>query len=305
MIFFTHAIGSILVSLPLSFMLKSIKHENRINYFLFSLAIQLFIPFFGLFIFILVYRPRKSNLINQFEEKEYPLFLSTRNITNTFPKKINIRSDYILPKYSISSIISTNSIAPEERQKAVLDTLKLQDKDAVPLLKKALKDSDDDVRLLAYALLKRKENIIVSRLHDRLQEINNSQEVPALSLHKAIAYDCWEMIYLELVQGEVKKYHYELAIKHIKVLLQHHKNDPGINLLYAKILLKQRDFNQARIYLINARNSGIDKNKILPYFAELAFYEKRLDNMSTFIKDINEDVCSYKISRMIEVVNDV
>lgn len=58
---------------------------------------------------------------------------------------------------------------PEKRLEAVFATLKLEDRDAVPLLRRALGDSVDDIRLLAYALLDRKEH----RLSERIQKKSN------------------------------------------------------------------------------------------------------------------------------------
>lgn len=52
----------------------------------------------------------------------------------------------------------------QKRLKAVYATLKLKDQDAIILLYKALGDPIDDIRLLAYALLDRKENYLSMRI---------------------------------------------------------------------------------------------------------------------------------------------
>jgi tetratricopeptide (TPR) repeat protein len=298
-----HIIGSILISLTIPYIIKPLYENCRLKYFLFSLAMLTFIPVLGVFVLVVIFRPKKNSTISQYS-KTVNTSLSQRNIRNLSIKHINPNSGCIVSTNSITSLLTTSDIIAEERQKAVLDTIKLPDKEAVPLLRKALEDDEDDVRLLAYALLKRKENTVTSRLQNRLKELNEANGPSPVSLHKAIAYDCWEIIYLDLMQGELQKHLFELAIKHITISLKYNDNDPGLNILFAKILLRKGNLSKSRKLFIKASMTGIDRNRILPYFAEIAFLEKKFCIMSKFINDISNDASSYKISRPTEFIND-
>jgi hypothetical protein len=288
-----HIAGSVLISLSIPYITESLYINCQLFYFLFSLAIQAFIPVIGVFVIIVIYSSKKNGAINQHKAKVNAT-MSRINISNLSLTQINANSAHVVSTNSIASIIASDGILAEERQKAVLDTIKLPDKEAIPLLRKALKDDEDDVRLLAYTLLKRKENKVTSRLNYRLREVNEKNGSVHISLHKAIVYDCWEMILLELMQGEALNNLFELAIKHIKISLRHNNSDPVFNLLYAKILLKKGNLAQSRKIFMDVRMAGIDRNIILPYFAELAFLEKRFCNMSNLFWDIGKDASSHK-----------
>jgi hypothetical protein len=300
---FVHIIGSILISLSITYILNPLHEKCRLNYFLFSLVMLSFIPFLGVFVLIVVFTSKKSGAVNQHTEiVNAPL--SQIKIGNLSLKQINENSGYVVSTNSITYILTSKNSIPEERQKAVLDTMKLPDKEAIPLLRKALKDNEDDVRLLAYALIKRKENTVTSRLQNRLRLVNEASESTPVFIHKAIAYDCWEIIYLDLMQGEVQNYYLDIAIKHIKILLRDNDPDPGLKLLFAKILMRKGEFVQSREYFIKAAMTGIDKNRLLPYFAEIAFLEKRFCNISEFINNTSKDNSSYKMSRLTEILSD-
>jgi hypothetical protein len=298
-----HLIGSILISLSMTCIAKPLYESSRLNYYLFSLAMLIFIPILGVFVLVIIFGSNKMHTINQYAKKADTL-LSQRKISSLSLNQINLNPGSVVSTHSIASILTSTDVISEERQKAVLDTIKLPDKEAIPLLRKALKDDEDDVRLLAYVLLKRKENTVTSRLQNRLREVNEKNGKSPVSLHKAIAYDCWEIIYLDLMQGEVQKHFFEIAIKHITISLKHNDNDPGLNILLAKILLRKGDLIQSREFFIKASMTGIDKNRILPYFAEIEFLEKRFCKMSKFIRDISKEASSYKMTNLMEVIND-
>ena len=74
---------------------------------------------------------------------------------------------------------------PHQRQTSVLETLRLPDQSAIPLLRRALRDSEDDVRLLAYALLDRKEQVISSRMRKLEQRLASAERDQSFNLPQA------------------------------------------------------------------------------------------------------------------------
>jgi tetratricopeptide (TPR) repeat protein len=165
---------------------------------------------------------------------------------------------------------------PDKRLSAVLATLRLQNKDAIALLRLALRDSEDDVRLLAYALLDRKEQAISERIMFSLGQLQNApSDKEHFKLHQAIAYDCWELIYSGLAQGEVSTYWLDTACKHAEAALKLNPYHAGLRFLYGIILLRQAKLDKARTAFIRAEKLGIASNKVAPYLAEISFLKKR------------------------------
>ncbi|PMZ42773.1 transporter, partial [Pseudomonas sp. GW247-3R2A] len=84
-----------------------------------------------------------------------------------------------------------------------LATRRMPGKEAVPILKLALGDPSDDVRLLAYSMLDKQESDINLHIQIALGELVNANAKTAGALHGRLARWYWELAYLGLAQGSV------------------------------------------------------------------------------------------------------
>ena len=169
-----------------------------------------------------------------------------------------------------------------QRQRGVLATLRLRDIEAIPLLQRALRDSEDDVRLLAYALLDRKEHAITARIRQRQKCLADADADNRLSHHSAIAQDCWELIHLGLVQGEVKRYLLMTARKHTEDALVIRPQNAGLQLLLGKLLLRLGEADLAYAALRRAEQQGMDATIVSPYLAEVEFSKRQFSNPDAY-----------------------
>jgi hypothetical protein len=163
-----------------------------------------------------------------------------------------------------------------QRQKGVLATLQLRDNEAIGLLRRALRDPEDDVRLLAYALLDRKEQAITARIRLHQKRLDSARGDQKVSHHSAIAFDCWELIHLGLVQGEVMNYLLATAREHAEAALRRRPKNPGLEFLLGKVLARMGEPELASDALRRAENLGIDSEIISPYMREVGFWQRRL-----------------------------
>ena len=164
----------------------------------------------------------------------------------------------------------------DKRLQAVLDTLRLHDKAAIPLLQLALRDAEDEVRLLAYSLLERKEQAISGRIRARVQALEAVSGEKRADVHKAIAQDCWELAYLGLAQGEVLNHLLETALTHVDEAIRLDPHRPGLHMLQGKLLLRKKAWQQAAGAFEQAGRLGIDQRKIETYLDEAAFAQRRM-----------------------------
>jgi len=116
---------------------------------------------------------------------------------------------------SVIGILESSSIE-EQRIKAVLNTRQMTDQEAIPILKMALLDPVDEVRLLAYSMLDKKEKNIGHAIHQQIQTLDNSASNP-VRVHLRLAESYWELSYLGLVTGLKMA----LLIFYRRVLLSH------------------------------------------------------------------------------------
>lgn len=175
---------------------------------------------------------------------------------------------------------------PESRIRAVLATRKLRSQDAVPILRVALKDPVDEVRLLAYALLDRQEKAIHRRLKDQLARLATAPAQRCAALHERIAEDYWELAYLGLAQGAVLQHVLHTASGHAQQALRTPPSNPSLYFLLARILLREDRYREAQAAFERAGALGYPRSSLLPYLAELAFVERRFDDARRYLQEV-------------------
>lgn len=154
----------------------------------------------------------------------------------------------------------------EERRHIAVNACRfLEQRIAIPLLKLALTDKADDVRLLAYAAIEKIEFGINEKI-DALKQQSSQQA----SKYYQIAELYWELCYLGLADGSLRNHYLEQAKQN---LLQAQQIAPATRseLQLGKVLLELQDYQGAREYLEQARRSGLLMKQVAPYLAEVAF----------------------------------
>lgn len=149
------------------------------------------------------------------------------------------------------------------------------------ILRELLADNSDDIRLLAYGILDGKEKEIMQRiitLQKRLTLVENERS--RCRLHHQLAELYWELIYQNLVQGDMGKYCTEQVRNYAGKALVHSR-DESLWFLLGRLALVTREFDAADYYLTQAQKEGFPINRLLPYLAELHFLQKRYDLLRT------------------------
>jgi hypothetical protein len=168
---------------------------------------------------------------------------------------------------------------PAKRIAALISTLSLEGQQAIPLLRLALKDPDDEVRLLAYALLNRKEKAVEARM--RQQQAALAQDAPeqVFLQHKALAHDYWELAHLGDPHGDALISLCGRAHEHVRAALKLRPRDGGLHFLSGQILLVQVQLDAASDAFEVARQCGIDARQIAAMLAEVAFRRQRYSDV--------------------------
>lgn len=177
---------------------------------------------------------------------------------------------------------------PEQRLAALLATKSMPGNEAVPLLQLALRDTEDDVRLLAYSMLDQRETAISQKIEYLLAQIAEGAESPAAT-HAALARWYWELAYLGLAQGAVLEHILAQALEHVRLAIAA-SNDPAHELLAGRILLAGGNAAEARQHFMRAREGGISAGRLAPFFAEAAFVERRYEEVAMHLQMIPDDM---------------
>lgn len=192
---------------------------------------------------------------------------------------------------------------PETRLRVVLACRQLPGRLAVPLMRLALRDPVDDVRLLAYAVLESKERQIQSQIQGLYRRASARQtgtfatlmagnkdgaasseprppvDVAKLQLplqaHAKLAELHWELVYQGLVEGEMLAFSLERVFGHAAEVLRNSPGSPRMALLAGRALLLRGKPREARAMLEDAQRRGLPVEVVGPYLAEVSYLERR------------------------------
>ena len=255
--------------------------ETSLRTNLFFFVIIFYLPVMGLIGLILAipfvagFSSKKQNSSN--------LFMNINKIRD-LPSEAGVTGGQPVNSHSLYDLYRSRN--PERRLQAVYATLKLKDRDAIPLLRLALGDSVDDIRLLAYALLDRKEYRLSKHIEKSKQDLENVEHPRKKQLCRQIANDYWELAHLGLVQGEAKNHVLRMAYKYIELGLGYSPQDSGLLFQYAQILLRLGKYQQALEQFKKAEIFGIEYVGLLTYYAEIAFYSRQYQEVKQLMTEV-------------------
>jgi len=197
-----------------------------------------------------------------------------------------------IPYYELSNAelpyrpheVSTNSIysqvglhqilreakSDEKRVKAVLAAKQMPKKKAIMILREALSDISDDVRLLAYACLDSYEKEITNKINSYHLELKRANKERELALKKLLAQSYWDMYYLGLASDSIQNHFLELSKSTLEEVFQTQKDGDSVK-LYGRVLLALKSYDQSILSFYVALAKGIPRRQVLPYLSEALF----------------------------------
>jgi hypothetical protein len=187
---------------------------------------------------------------------------------------------------------------PSVRLRAVMAARRLPGPGVVALLKLALRDPVEDVRLLGYAILERRQGAIYRRIQDALGALERAPDQPGPHLELAQQY--WELVYQGLVGGDLQSYLLAKARTHLERAAKADPRNPSLQLLLGRIQLRQQDYADAALSLKQARALGMPTRVVNPHAAELAFAERRFPEVRRLLRPMAEKRRGPILSRLVE-----
>ncbi|HET6150567.1 MAG TPA: hypothetical protein VFH68_23715 [Polyangia bacterium] len=164
---------------------------------------------------------------------------------------------------------------PDARVRAVLATRRLDGARAAPLLRAALRDQHEDVRLLAYALLEDRERQGDATIRALLAALPLAAPQRRATLHEQLAHAYWELCYQQLVAGELEAFALARALEHLDAAAGDLPERSGARwLLRGRILLRQGAGAGARAALEESRRCGMPARTVDPYLAETRYLQR-------------------------------
>lgn len=168
----------------------------------------------------------------------------------------------------------------EQRMRRVVATRRWEHAQAVPLLRAALRDPADEVRLLAQAFLESRERALYARLEERAQALERVRAEASGPLRLELAEGTWELVRLGFVQGALAAQALRQALEHAEEAAALLPSRAAPELLRAGLLLALGEVEAASQALEAARARGAAEQVLAPYRAQVAFHQRRFAEVS-------------------------
>ena len=178
-----------------------------------------------------------------------------------------------LTSESPQSIIEIlHGASPKARRNAILALRDVEPRKALPLLQKAIQDSDEQVRLSAQTQF----NKIIAGLELAIKQLEadlaRGPHTAGRLQHLAEQYH--ELVYLGLSSDETKKIHLDRAIELLEEAARLAPDAPGIPFLMMRCFLKNGDVPRARKCLQQLQARGWGRELTIGWEAEIHFLER-------------------------------
>lgn len=166
------------------------------------------------------------------------------------------------------------------RRSALLAISAKQNIDNNRLLFAALREDDDEIRILAYSILDLQQEDINKNISYSLEHLEQSTDIKKrVMIHKHLALLYQELVYRSLVESELVNETLNHAIDHANKCLSEAKalgndHDPAIYLLLAQVYKRRNDLEKAAAYMLDAAEHGAPASSTIPFLADLAFKKK-------------------------------
>lgn len=176
----------------------------------------------------------------------------------------------------------------ERRFQSLLRARHLPARAAIGLMKLALKDPSDEVRLYAFARIERMRDDLereIKRVQTLLADATGDDAARA---HLRLAESHWEIAYLGLAEGAVLDHALKNALVHVERASALRPSDAPPHFLRGRVLLQLRQIDGAASAFDAAMAHGYPRVRILPYLAECAFHERRFDRVRAALRELED-----------------
>lgn len=268
--FFLHTIASLLLSWCEVKWLESRYPDERLKVFLFFFVFMVITLSFGLFLslLIVVFGLLHAKVIEKTQTLDK---ISFNKISDDFPE-----IKRIFGEASLADTLNQSDAKMQTKIKVLSALSEINTPEAITLIKQALSDESDEVRLYSFSLIDHFEKELNKKIHTALDALHQTKEISQkVQRYKTLALLYWDMLYYELTDDNLK--HYFLtkiqSIMDESLLLAPHDED--LIMLQGRLYLFNGDINDAEFLIHETLEySGTYTKAICSYLAEIAFLKQ-------------------------------
>jgi hypothetical protein len=167
---------------------------------------------------------------------------------------------------------------------------------ASPLLRGALNDHSDDMRLLAYGMLDRMEQRISQSIHEASSVFKQAEHHAAthgmplspegLVAARKLSDLYWELIYQGLAADDMREFSVQTALHYCELVLSHRPDEGPLHLRRGRLLHALGQAEKALACYDRALQLQIPETQVMPYQAEIHFERGDFPRVRTIMRQL-------------------
>ncbi|MFJ2991059.1 lipopolysaccharide N-acetylglucosaminyl transferase [Pandoraea sp. NPDC087047] len=183
----------------------------------------------------------------------------------------------------------------DDRVAALISVQALPSRVTSEIARDLLADPVEEVRLLAYGILDGLEKRIMQQIY-AMRERHESAPDEDERAHacRCLAQLYWELIYQNLVRGEVLRFTLERVEQFAREALEQHEDDASMWYLLGRCALLRERPEVAEMHLRQAQFHSFPTERLLPWLAEAAFQKRRYDRVAQLLGGLGAGVSGAK-----------
>ncbi|NYT64920.1 hypothetical protein H0A58_02920 [Alcaligenaceae bacterium] len=143
------------------------------------------------------------------------------------------------------------------------------------MLRDLLTDANEEIRLLAYGIVDSAEKSIMKRIFAVQEQLGDAiTSIEKDDVNSRLAELYWELIYQNLVEGEVHTYTLERVEQYGHEALTFNQKNAAMWYLLGRCALLRKQAGQAEAYFQQAQQHNFPMDRLLPWLAEVAFLQQ-------------------------------
>ncbi len=284
-----HIAVSLVAALCISVLLKNLIPGNRKLLILFLFLTGVFVPFLGAagcwlsmtFGAIMAQHRHKENVFWQF----------TDNADLPFAAPVGRPVPKLDSRGFIEQLAFDNDA--EKLYNKVVASRHIRDSQSGPILKSAVTNKNERIRLVAYQMLDKK----VSNLNKEIQrleaEARRSSGLAKSNIHLQICNNYWELLTLEGDEPVAREQLLANAEDQALSAIELQGTSVNAHFLLGQIYLKQGVTGKAATAFEQAQKLGMSKDKVIPYIAEAVFIERDFKKLRHLLSNLDPAFRAY------------
>lgn len=219
----------------------------------------------------------------------WPALAERQNFQALNPPEFTLQGDQINVRFGVGGVrarLADHQASSESRLEALLAIKAMPQRLSSSILRSLLDDPEEDLRLLAYGMLDSEEKNINEQINQALNEYRNAEGQKA-GIARRLAFLYWELVYQNLVMGDVRSYALGEARQYADEALAAYPQDAGVWVLEGKILGAREDWDGAHAAFLRGQHLGYPSARLTPYLAEHAFRQRQFDQVKSLLQSMD------------------